>query len=464
MFDFFEKIPLLKKFVKLRIFPFIVIYPNFLLFYLFLFAALFGTPVGNRNIMIVFVWILWWAILIAVMVPFASRIWCIMCPLPIVGEWLQRRTLIKVRQGETIRGFKGQYYGLNKPWPSRFKNIWLQNIGFLLMACFSAHLVTRPMMSFIMLGGMVVISTVLALIYRFRAFCLYLCPVSGFLGLYAMTSKLALRKKDKAKCEIHKGRECYLGGENGYACPWSQNICSMDRNNFCGLCMECVKNCPSDNIGLYWRRFCGDIDIKGYDESWKSFIMLILALVYSVNLLGPWGLIKKWANFTETGEWPGFVLLSVITVLLCVVIFPGIYYLFIKWSKALSRVKDVSTKDLFIKYSYAFVPFGLLAWCAFSAPLIMVNGSYIIAIISDPLGWGWNIFGTADFAWKPFFPELIPYIQIVFLLTGLFYSIVSIYRVGEKIFSNKEEIVRSLIPISIFLSIITICFLRLYVG
>lgn len=40
---------------------------------------------------------------------------------------------------------------------------------------------------------------------------------------------------------------------------------------------------------------------------------------------------------------------------------------------------------------------GLLAWIAFSVPLIFVNGSYIISVISDPFGWGWNLFGTADF-------------------------------------------------------------------
>ncbi|MCQ9206894.1 MAG: 4Fe-4S binding protein [Omnitrophica bacterium] len=464
MVDLFEKIPFLKKIVKLRAFQFAVIFPNFFLFYLFLIAALVGTPVGNRNIMIVFVWIFWWVMLIAFMVPFASRIWCTVCPLPIIGEWLQRRTLVKVREGSTIPGFKQEFFGLNKQWPKRWRNIWLQNIGFLLLACFSAHLVTRPIFSVFVLGGMIVLSTILALIYRFRAFCMYICPVSGFLGLYAMTSKLALRRKDKAVCDVHKGRECFLGSERSYPCSWFQNICTMDRNNYCGLCMECVKSCPDNNVGLFWRPFCSDVDIKGIDEAWKSFIMLCLAFVYSVNLLGPWGVLKDWANFTETGQWPGFILLALGIILLCMVIFPATYYLFIKWSKALSRSKNVTTKDLFIKYSYAFVPLGLLVWIAFSVPLIMINGSYIIAVISDPLGWGWNIFGTTHFPWKPLLPEWVPYIQIPLLLMGLFYSIKSLYKIGMKIFSEKEATVRSLIPMAILLSLITIVFLRLYVG
>lgn len=463
--DLFEKIPWLRKFVKMRSFQFWVILPNFILFYLFIIAGLFGTPVGNHNIMIVFIWILWWFVLISFMVPFFSRIWCTVCPLPIVGDWLQRLSFLKVRFSKTDRGFiKHKFFGLNKTWPKRFQNIWLQNIGFLILACFSGFLVTRPIVSVAVLGGMILLATILGFIYKYRAFCMYLCPVSGFLGLYAMTSKLALRAKDYGICKIHAGKECFLGNEKGYPCPWFQAICTMDRNNYCGLCMECVKSCSKDNIGLYWRSFCGDKRLKGYDEVWKSFIMLGLALVYSINFLGPWGTFKDWANFTESGKWVGFLLLCLGMVLLCLVILPGIYYLFIRLVKFFSQPKGTSIKTLFISYAYSLVPLGLFAWIAFSVSLIMVNGSYIISVVSDPLGKGWNLLGTANFAWSPLFPELVPYIQIPILLAGLFYSLKSSYEIGSSIFPEKRQLIRSLIPLTIFLVSITLVFLRIFVG
>lgn len=462
--DLFVKFPILKKVVKTRSFQFLVILPNFLLFYFFLLAGLFGTPIGNRNIIIVFVWILWWFVLISVMVPFFSRIWCAACPLPVVGEWLQRLSFMKVRPGRTSFGQNTRLFGLNKPWPKRFQNIWLQNSGFLLLACFSAFLVTRPIVSVIVLGGMIVLATILSLIYRQRAFCMYLCPVSGFLGLYAMTSKIALRARDPEICKLHREKECLLGSPQGYGCPWYQYMGNMQRNNYCGLCMECVKTCPKDNIGLYWRTFCGDKQIKGYDEAWKSFIMLGLALVYSVNFLGPWGIIKDWVNFTESGKLLGFILISLAIILFCLLVLPGIYYLSIRLSKALARDETVSLKRLFIAYSYSLVPFGLLAWVAFSISLIMVNGSYIISVISDPFGWGWNLFKTADFHWTPLLPYLVPYIQIPVLLCGLFYALKNSYEISLGLFSKKTNALRSLIPLSIFLIVITIVFLRLYAG
>lgn len=462
--DLFAKFPFLKRLVKMRSFQFLVILPNFVLFFLFILNGIFGTPVGNRNMIIVFVWILWWFMLIAVMVPFMSRIWCMVCPIPAIGEWIQRLALIKVRFDKSARGLKNRLFGLKRRWPRPLRNIWLQNIGFLFLATFSALLVTRPMVSVIVLGGMIIIALILSLIFRLRTFCMYLCPVSGFLGLYSMTSTLELRAKDKEVCKEHKEKECIRGSENGYGCPWFQYTGNMERNNYCGLCMECVKSCPKDNITLNLRPFCSDVQIEGYDEAWKAFIMLTLAFVYSITLMGPWGWIKDWANVTETGNWKGFLIYAGSINFTALALFPAIYLGFIRLAKVFSKAKEVSLKELFIGYSYTLVPFGLLAWIAFSVPLIMVNGAYIISVISDPFGWGWNLFGSAGFQWQPVYPEWVPYIQIVLLMIGLYYSIRSGYRVGKRLFNDRNQIVRSLIPLTVMLTAITIGLLRLYVG
>src|SRR5450756_1060539 len=95
--DLFRAFPAIKWLAQRRWFQFAVIFPNLLFFYLLLMAGIFGTPVGNRNIIIVFVWILWWFILISLLVPFASRIWCTVCPFPFFGEWIQRGSLVRAR-------------------------------------------------------------------------------------------------------------------------------------------------------------------------------------------------------------------------------------------------------------------------------------------------------------------------------------------------------------------------------
>jgi len=402
--DLFEKAPWLKRLARMRSFQFLAILPNFLLFYLFLIAGLFGTPVGNANILIVFVWILWWVLLIAVMVPFGSRVWCTMCPLPFFGDLVQRRKLIGVRPGNSP-GTGNRFFGLHRRWPRKLSNIWLQNFGFLLLATFSALLVTRPLVSTIVFGLLILLATALALVYRFRAFCNYVCPISGFLSLYAMTAKIALRAKDEDVCRACKSKGCIRGNERGWACPWNVYMGKLDRNNYCGLCMECVKSCPNDNIGLYTRPFAtSDVLIKGYDEAWKASIMLVLAFTYSIVLLGPWGWLKQWANVTESGDWTGFAIFGLAQAALALVVFPGLYYLSVLAARRLGGIRGVPAKEVFLRYSYMLVPLGLLAWVAFSVPLLMINGSYILAVASDPLGWGMDLFGTAGFHWRPLWP------------------------------------------------------------
>ena len=89
-------------------------------FLLAILTGIFGTPVGSRNFGVIFVWIVWWAAVIILLVPLAGRLWCSVCPLPLPGEWLQRRALLRVRPGSKL-------HTLGLRWPRALRNIWLQN-------------------------------------------------------------------------------------------------------------------------------------------------------------------------------------------------------------------------------------------------------------------------------------------------------------------------------------------------
>ena len=461
--DLFEKFPLLKRLVRWRSFQFLLILPNMIVFYLLFIAGIFGTPVGNKNIIIVFIWILWWFLLIAVMVPFASRIWCLMCPIPFFGDWLQRLALIKVRLGKTS-GFKNKLFGMNLRWPKKLSNIWTQNIGFLTMCTFSALLVTRPIVSVGVLGSLVIMATVLALVYRLRTFCSYICPVSGFLSLYSMTSTMEIRSKDESVCLKCKTKSCRVGNEDGWGCPWFIYMGKLDRNNYCGFCMECLKSCSNDNISLNLRPFASEIKIKSYDEVWKGFIMLALAMAYSVILLGTNGTIKDWANVTETQKWGGFAVYALILWSTALVILPAIFYGAVRLAKKMANAVQKTVKEIFISYAYILVPLGLLAWIAFSIPLLFVNGAYIVSVISDPLGWGWDLFGTANVHWQPLIPEYLGLVQIGLLLIGFFYAVDRAFKIGVKLFGDKKMALKGLIPIGSFSLFVTLVFMRFFIG
>jgi len=237
-----ERLPGLKWLIMRRSFQFLILFPGFILFYLFILSSLWGSPVGNRNIAIIFVWILWWFALKAIFVPLGGRIWCMMCPLPAPSEWLSRKRLTAVQYIQ--KPFKGLYHrfiGLQKDWPKMMQNMWLQNFIFLLMISFGIILITRPFATSVLFLAILVTTIVLAFIFRRRVFCLYLCPVGGFLGNYSMASMTEIRAVDPDVCRKHKEKCCYAGASGGWACPWKQYIGNMNRNNYCGFCMVSEK-------------------------------------------------------------------------------------------------------------------------------------------------------------------------------------------------------------------------------
>ena len=459
-----ETFPWLKRLVRLRGFQFWFLLPNFIVFYLFILSSLWGSPVGNRNITIVFVWILWWFVLKAILVPLGGRLWCLMCPLPAPAEWISRKSLTAVWYlKKPFRRLHHRYLGLQKDWPQKIRNIWLQNILFLTLISFGMILITRPLATALMFLLILTGTLVLSLIFRHRVFCLYLCPVGGFLGTYSMASMTEVRSIDPKVCVKHKDKSCFTGGPDGWACPWNQYVGNMSRNNYCGLCTECIKSCPKDNVGIFLRPFGSDRKLKGYDEMFNVIIMLVVAVAFSIVMLGPWGFIKDAANVTESKQVIPFLIYLAAIWGSALLIVPGFFLLVAKGARRLAGVK-INSRLLTLRLAYILIPIGIFAWIAFSLPAIMVNYGYIISVFSDPLGLGWDLLGTADAHFKAFIPDWIPVIQGVVLLAGLYLGISRGFMALKELLPDSGSQIRAMLLPSVFALLAVNLLLKLYMG
>lgn len=428
------RLPLLKYALKSR-YPQLAVFIVMLVGYIFaILAGLIGTPVGSHNFSIVFVWIAWWAILILVAVPFFGRGWCAVCPIPLPGEWLQR--------GAILNPPDKRPKWLNLRVPKTFRNIWLQNISFLLLALFSSVLLTTPNITGIVLAAMLFAAIGLSTVFERRAFCRYLCPVGGFIGLYSQTAPIELRIKDKQVCVKCEGKPCYNGSTNGYGCPWDVFPGGLTKNTYCGLCMECIRTCPHDNIAVNLRPFSADLAKPStrMDEAFKAFIMLGSAMIYAGVLLGPWGAFKDAAYNVGTSAW---FIYAVIFLAIIFVILPGFFTLAILKTKS-----ALPLKQRFASLSTALIPLGLMFWVAFSLSFVLTNASYILVALSDPLGLGWNLFGTANTAWQPMLTTILAPAQTLALVGGLIWSA----RTAQK---AANEVKVSSIPVIVYSLIVT---------
>src|SRR5512145_1109405 len=402
------RFPIVKSTLKNR-WPQLAVFLVMLVGYLFaITAGLVGTQVGNHNFSIVFVWIAWWAILILVAVPFFGRGWCGVCPIPLPGEWLQRGAVLNPPDR------KPKWF--NRRWPRALRNIWLQNISFLLLALFSSVLLTTPNITGIVLAAMLFAAIGLSTVFERRAFCRYLCPVGGFIGLYSQTAPIELRIKNKDVCATCVDKPCYHGSSAGYGCPWDVFPGGLQKNTYCGLCMECIRTCPYDNIAINLRPFSADLAKPStrLDEAFKAFIMLGSAMIYAGVLLGPWGVFKDAAYNVGSSAW--FVY-AVAFLAFIFVVLPGLFTLGILNTKSV-----LPLKQRFASLATALIPLGLMFWVAFSLSFVLTNASYILAALSDPLGLGWNLFGTANIAWQPMLTSILAPAQTLALVGGLVWS------------------------------------------
>jgi ferredoxin len=417
-------------------------------------AGLAGTPVGSRNFAIVMVWIAWWAALILVLVPLLGRGWCSVCPIPLPGEWLQRGALLGPATGSSRRGL-----GLNLRWPNRLRNIWLQNAGFALLAVFSPVVLTQPRVTAWVLLALFVVAVALSLVYERRAFCRYVCPVGGFVGLYAQFAPIEVRVKDTSVCAAHTEKSCYTGSADGYGCPWQVFPGGLVKNTYCGACMECLRACPLDNIAINLRPPGADLTHlpgpafdgpplpplpagtagrggrgqgwgvragRRLDEAFKNFRMLGSAIVYAAVLLGPWGALKSAAYLVGTAGW--FIYAPIFLVFVFAAL-PGLFYLAVRAGRGQALT---AASKAFVALSYSLVPLGLAAWVAFSLAFVFTNLSYVWPVLSDPMGWGWNLLGTATLAWTPYLSALLPPMQVAVLLGGLLWMSATAQRIAQE--------------------------------
>jgi hypothetical protein len=351
------------------------------------------------------------------------------------------------------------------------RNIWLQNIGFLMLALFSTILLTTPRVTALVLLGFVLVAIVTSLVFERRTFCRYLCPVGGFIGLYSQMAPIELRVKDRQVCADHTEKTCYTGSDDGYGCPWLVFPGSLTTNTYCGLCTECLKTCTRDNIALYVRPPAADLlrdrpattPPARMDEAYKGLIMLACAMLYSAVLIGPWGVLKDAARSVGSLPWLGYAAGFLAFVL---IVLPGLFWLAIRagsWLESAAGLPGptaVQPSRRFAEYATALVPLGLASWVAFSLSFVLINFSYAWSVASDPMGWGWNLLGTAGLGWTPYLPGLVPVLQVPVMLVGLSVAVLVTMRTCQQLGHSP----RAALPVIGFCTAATLGLLALYLA
>ena len=446
-----QALPPVRWAVELGMFQFLTVLPTTVAVVIVLISAAVGLEHPSVNFGMVFTWVVWWSALLVSFVLF-GRAWCLVCPVGAAGDWVQRLSLWW-RSPRTA--------GLDWAWPKRLRGMWLPTalfVGFVFLDN-GYGMSNSPRMT----AGLVVVLTLSAawvgLVFERRAFCRYLCPITAFIGLNALTSMFELRRRDPVECGAPcPTKDCFRGNERRYGCPMSEFPGGgIDSNLHCNLCMECVKSCPRDNIVLRFRPPGQDLWTMSrprLDGAVGATVVVGLATVvpFLVVLLLP-ETRSLFARVLPAGLPPNDPpRLAAVAVLLGIGVGASVAlaYGFSRLAHVAARSPEVTARSLFIRYAYALIPIGL---------------SRLLADVLDHALRTWGALGDVTRALLLDFPmnRVIPgHVSVVHLLGpvtvyalqagllvgGLLWSLYAMHRISLGLFADREAGLASLIPMA----------------
>lgn len=338
-----------------------------LMFGLVIVAGLIGNSSPLENITPTAVWVIWW-IGIAYVSALVGNVWDLINPWKIIFEWVEGVYFLL----KPVRNASPRY-----EYPV-WLGVWPGLVFFLVFAwtetVYEQSSVPGRIAQMIIFysvvswAGMFVYGKIQWLQHG-DAFSI----VFRILAKFAPTEIRVLSVDTCAKCPI----ECLDGVEQCVGCVW------------------CFREAPRPSRELNVRPFA--VGLLRNHEVTPSMLAFVIVLLSVVTFDG----------FTSTPLWshtlaklydrvPNLVVIRTFGLIAFPIIFIAVYFLFSLFM-AKSSGNRLPTEELARAFVYSLVPIALAYHLAHYLSFLLVQGQLIIPLVSDPLGFGWNIFGTADY-------------------------------------------------------------------
>ncbi len=398
-------------------------------FVLIIAAGLFGNQLPTKNIAPLLTWTVWWCGLV-LLILYAGKAWCYVCPWDALAGWAEgggRRTL----------GLK---------WPRALRNIWPATLLFIALTWvelgFAVTMKPRATAWFgLAMFGLAFVS---AFVFDRKSFCRYGCLVGRISGLYALFSPVEVRARDRSVCRDCSSRACFRGSSAGQACPTFQYLGTMEQNTYCISCMECVKTCDRDNVALNLRPWAEDLrehHKPRSDEAYLALLMLSLTGFHGLTMTGAWSRLVDGVRSTfGVGETVAFTA-GMGAIMLGPIV---LYAVLVALARLAAWRPSASYYEHFIRYAYGLLPIALFYHLAHNSEHLMMEGQRVVALLSDPFGWEWNLFGTAQWAMGPLIhSQTLWAIQVLLVLVGHVYSLWATHRVAGVLYDDPRAVRRS---------------------
>jgi DNA-binding NtrC family response regulator/ferredoxin len=358
-------------------------------FILIMIIGFFGNQEPNYNVSLELTWGIWEPLVVMSCI-LAARIWCAVCPVGALSSIISRK------------------YSLRRSIPSFIRNhgIYLGavGLGLIFLSEVVFDMLVSPKATAFLILSITLPAVILALIYRRRVWCRFLCPLGKLVGFLSRCSLVELRANHNICNNDCTTPSCYVGGDIREGCPVFEAPFSLHTNQNCILCGNCIKNCQSQSPVLNLR--------TPGQELWAFrrpdlTISLLGVFIIGSQVFRGWvkgGFFHQYVAGLNQ-PWMYYSALIAITTLLA--------FLFVKTAGVVifESVNTPSQEKLGLM-AHALVPLIVAFELGFHFERMIVYGGQLLPTLSRQLGFSWDFLGMS------IDPGLIKVVQIVLVLIG----------------------------------------------
>ncbi|PWU06370.1 MAG: hypothetical protein C5B47_07600 [Verrucomicrobia bacterium] len=401
-FDLF-KLPIIGALLHSRIFRRVLQTSLLLLAVLIMLDGWFGPQFGPMNLAGTLPWTHWRGLTVFALL-IAGNFFCMACPFTFARDLARR------------------FLPARWNWPSRLRTKWISVVllALYLWAYEAFSLWNSPWLTAWMIAGYFVAAILIDGFFRNASFCKYVCPIGQFHFVQSLNSPLQIQVRDPAACASCRTYDCIQGNQDTDArgCELQLFPPRKQGNMNCTFCLDCVRACPKDNVGLIasapWRDLTSDPPRSGVGKfSQKLDLAVIITLLTFgafANAAGMVTPVLQWEDRMKLA-WGLSSRLPVVTLfyIFALLVIPATFiWLAIQFSLRLGRTQ-AGWKQIFCQFAVSFAPLGFGMWLAhFLFHFFTASHTFIPVfqrIFSDL---GWSILGSPNWSIRSWaFPSLL---------------------------------------------------------
>jgi len=355
--------------------------------------GLFGPQVSSANLAGILPWT-YWRVFVVVALLAAGNFFCMACPFSLfreMGQRLARRLGLRQRS-----------------WPRALRSKWfaLALLALFFWAYEVFSLWDKPIWTAWLIINYFLIALAIDALFRGASFCKYVCPIGQFQFVASLVSPLEVKVRKPDICASCQTHDCLRGNSRQPGCQTDLYLPHKSGNLDCTFCLDCVRACPHDNIGLMavvpgteilrdpQRSSVGRFS-RRRDLTALALVFVFAAFANAALMVSP---ISSWrdriaANLNLSSTLPVTSALLLLALIIAPLILVGGSVLA---GRAIAAVK-LPTRDMIGRFALALVPLALAMWAAHYLFHFLSGWNSVLPVVQRVLGdVGWAVLGRSN--------------------------------------------------------------------